>query len=404
MIIQMVMPQVSNTTAEVKLIAWLKKPGDAVRRGEPLMEVETDKATVEVESYADGYLRVARYPEGATVPLDAVIAILSTSPDEELEEEPIAAQGAALRPPGQEPSPASQPPSLSARRSRMDISPVARKLAEENNLDLASLHGSGPEGRITRADVEAALNARKVATSEGQAVVLPAQAAGFSPMRKAIAQRTALSKASIPHYYVSIDIDMQAALDLLATLKKLAVGRNGAAPTLTDLILWVCGHLLPEFPLLHGSWTDDGSQVNPEINIGVVVGLDEGLIVPVVRQADRLGLSALAETTRQLKQKARRGGLGSSELTGGTFTLSNLGMFGVSAFIAVINPPESAILALGATSKRAVVTPDERIVPRPVMTATLSVDHRMIDGILAARFLKALKERLEEPASLMFDL
>jgi pyruvate dehydrogenase E2 component (dihydrolipoamide acetyltransferase) len=395
----MVMPQVSITTAEVKLVSWLKKPGDPVKRGEPLVEVETDKATVEVESYADGYLRVAKYPDGATVPLDAVIAILTTTPDEKLEDRPVASAGAALRPPEPVSAPAPKPASGNANKGRLDITPVARKLAEDNRLDPASLHGSGPDGRILRADVEAALQARGSAGSEG-----PGAAAGYSSMRSAIAQRTTLSKASIPHYYVSIDIDMQAALDLVADLKKLAADRNIGVPTLTDVILLVCGRILPQFPLLHGSWTDKGPRVNPEINIGLVVGLDEGLIVPVVRQADRLGLSAVAETTRLLKQKARQGGLGSRELTGGTFTISNLGMFGVSSFIAVINPPESAILALGATAKRAVANASDQVVVRPVMTTTLSVDHRMIDGIVAARFLNALKEKLEAPVLLMFDL
>ena len=169
-------------------------------------------------------------------------------------------------------------------------------------------------------------------------------------------------------------------------------------------MIWVCGRILPGYPLLHGSWSDKGPQVNPEINIGMVVGLEEGLIVPIVHQVERMSLSALTEKTSALKQKARLGGLSSRELTGGTFTISNLGMFGINSFIAVINPPESAILALGATIKRAIVNVKDEVVVRPVMTATLSVDHRMIDGIVAAKFLNALKETLEEPSILLFDL
>ena len=397
------MPQVSITTAEVKLVSWLKKPGDAVRRGEPLVEVETDKATVEVESYVDGYLRLAKFPDGATVPLEAVIAILTTTPDEKLEEVPSAPAGTGAPQPAPAPVPGPKPAAGRASKGRLDVTPVARKLAEDNGLDLAWLRGSGPEGRIIRADVEAALQARQTAVPGIAAAAVPASPA-FASMRSAIAQRTALSKSTIPHYYVSIDIDMQAALGLVADLKKLGASRGLEAATLTDVILWVCGRVLRDFPLLHGSWTDAGPQVNPEINIGLVVGLDEGLIVPIVRQTDRLSLSAVAETTRQLKQKARQGGLASRELTGGTFTLSNLGMFGVSSFIAVINPPESAVLALGATAKRAVVDAGDQVVVRPVMTATLSVDHRMIDGILAAKFLNALREKLETPALLLFDL
>ena len=405
MIIPMVMPQVSITSAEVKLVSWLKKPGDPVKRGESVVEVETDKATVEVESYVDGYFRVANYPDGATVPLDAVIAILTTTPDEKIEDRPIEMAGAKVRPEAPAPAFEQQRTFGSLKKGRTDISPVARKLADDNNIDPATLQGSGPGGRIIRADVEAAIQTSgPVSGGEGKVTTAAAQAGSHSSMRNAIAQRTALSKASIPHYYVSIDIDMKAVLGLLADLKKIAPSRKVAPPTLTDVMIWVCGRILPGYPLLHGSWSDKGPQVNPEINIGMVVGLEEGLIVPIVHQVERMSLSALTEKTSALKQKARLGGLSSRELTGGTFTISNLGMFGINSFIAVINPPESAILALGATIKRAIVNVKDEVVVRPVMTATLSVDHRMIDGIVAAKFLNALKETLEEPSILLFDL
>lgn len=405
MITQMVMPQVSITSAEVKLISWLKKPGDFIKRGEPVVEVETDKATVEIESYVDGYLRVTNFPDGATVPLDSVIAVLTTTPDEKFFTPPVQTN---------ESKPVIETQVLDAQQAqsssrlnngRVDISPVARKLAEDNRIDLSGLQGSGPDGRIIRADVEVALQ-RKGLTGGGtsEPTVTSGQPPDFSSMRNAIAQRTVLSKASIPHYYVSIDIDMQAVLGLVSSQKKIALSQNTAHPTITDIIIWICGRILPAFPLLHGSWLDKGPIVNPEINIGMVVGLDEGLIVPIVHQVDCLSLSALVETTHSLKQKARQGGLSNRDLTGGTFTISNLGMFGINSFIAVINPPESAILALGATTKRAVVNENDQVIVRPILIATLSVDHRMIDGILAARFLKALKETLEEPSLLLFNL
>lgn len=404
MITRMVMPEVSLTTAEVKLVSWLKQPGDPVRRGEPLIEVETDKATVEVEAFVDGFLRATKYPDGATVPVGSVIAILTTTPDEAIvDERPAPAPGApspdeaaaGLEPVRQTPVPT---------RGRLDVSPVARRLAEDSRLDLASLQGSGPGGRITRADVEAALQAGNSPTAEAQAGRRSADhtPAAYS-MRSAIAQRTSLSKASIPHYYVSIEIDMQAVLAELDPGKVGTVSHQAERPTLTDVVVWACGQVLPDYPSLHGTWTDAGPRNLPEINIGLVVGLDEGLMVPVVHDVDRLSLPALASTTRALKQKARQGGLSTRELTGGTFTVSNLGMFGVTSFIAVINPPESAILALGATLKRAVVVADDQVVVRPVMTATLSVDHRMVDGIVAAGFLNALKERLEGFSSTAID-
>jgi pyruvate dehydrogenase E2 component (dihydrolipoamide acetyltransferase) len=401
----MVMPQVSITSAEVKLLSWFKKPGDLVKRGEPVLEVETDKATVEIESYVDGYLRVTNYPEGAVVPLDAVIAVLTTLPDEKIEDWSIVVKEAKLA--IETPTPVVEQSLILGRpmRGRLDISPIARKMAEDNNIDLSSIHGTGPEGRIIRSDIELALQILGTASGGAEKPAPPANPSpDFSPMRNAIAQRTVLSKASIPHYYLSIDIDMQAVLGLVSGLKKISVGEKAIHPTLTDIIIWVCGRTLPAYPFLHGSWTERGPQVNPEINIGMVVGLNEGLIVPIIHQVDRLSLSALVEKTHLLKQKAKQGGLSNRELTGGTFTVSNLGMFGVNSFIAVINPPESAILALGATIKQAVVNENDQVVVRPIMNATLSVDHRMIDGILAAKFLNALKETLEQPSLLLFNL
>jgi pyruvate dehydrogenase E2 component (dihydrolipoamide acetyltransferase) len=397
----MVMPQVSITTAEVKLITWLKKPGEAIKRGEPLLEVETDKATVEVESYVDGYLRAQKYPNGSIVPVEAIIAIITTAPDESIVEEQASVATEKVESKPKSSQVVGTP--LTIKSGRIDVSPVARKMAESNNIDFSKLKGSGPGGRIVKEDIEAVIQ-----KGTKQPVQLSAPVIGkpetFSSMRNAIAQRTALSKATIPHYYVSIEIDMRAAINLIEDLKKIASSRKMDAPTVTDLILWACGKTLPQFPYLHGSWTEKGAVINPEINLGLVVGLEEGLMVPILHQADQKGLFALTDATRKLKQKARQGGLSSSELTGGTFTVSNLGMFGVSSFIAVINPPESAVLALGAIAKRPVVNEKDEIVVRPILNATLSVDHRMVDGIMAAKFLKALKEALENPSLLLQEL
>jgi pyruvate dehydrogenase E2 component (dihydrolipoamide acetyltransferase) len=401
------MPEVSNTSTEVKLISWLKRPGDPVKRGDPLVEVETDKATVEVESYVDGYFRAANYADGDTVSLDAVIAIITTTLDEKIDNPPAEQpKSEAVNKVAQQ-GKTEQQVVQKVKTGKVDITPVAKKLAADNHIDITTLSGSGPEGRIIRDDVEAALKSRKPASSrEIKTSVLPSSVvltATLSSMRNAIAQRTAFSKATIPHYYVAIDIDMKSVMDLLGDLKKVSAKRNAEAPTITDIIIWVCGKILPKFLLLCGSWTEKGPIINPEINIGIVVGLDEGLMVPIVHNVNQMSLSALPKVTKALKEKARLGGLNSHELTGGTFTVSNLGMYGIDSFIAVINPPESAILALGAIIKRAVVNDNDEIVVRPVMTATLSVDHRMIDGILAAKFLRKLKETLEEPSVLLFD-
>jgi len=405
MITQMVLPQVSITSAEVKLLSWLKKPGDSVKRGEPVVEVETEKANVEIESYVDGYFRVANFPEGASVPIDAVIAILSTTLNENIEDLPIIAEGS--KPNLETPAPSNKPILASGigKNDRIDISPVAKKLAEEKHIDIYTITGSGPGGRIVRSDVEEAIQSREMASGSEEKEGFPTIPASTpSAMRNAIAQRTTLSKATIPHYYVSIDIDMQVALALVGKLKKIAIERKIEAPTLTDVIIWASGQILPKYPLLHGSWSDKGPVINPDINIGIVVGLEDGLIVPVVHQVDTMNLLTLAEITRDLKQKAKEGGLSNLDLAGGTFTISNLGMFGINSFIAVINPPESAILALGATIKRTIVNNNDEIIIRPIMTATLSVDHRVVDGIMAAKFLNSFKETLEEPSLLLIDL
>ncbi len=403
MITKMVMPELSITSGEVKLIAWLKKPGDAVTRGEAILSVETDKATVEVESYVNGYFRVANFPDGAVVPLDAVIAILTTTPDESLEEQTQPAADGTHQPIVFLPAVDTSSLPSNRREGRLEITPVAKKIARDNDIDLSLLDGTGPSGRILRADVEAALRTR-VASYERQVPIIsgPVKEAHFSSARKAIAQRTALSKATIPHYYVSIDIDMLATLDLVNQLKNKPGEQGLTSPTLTDFIILACGKLLPSYPMLHGSWTDNGPEINPEINIGMVIGLEEGLIVPVLHNVDRMNLTEVTKTSRNLKLKAKQGGMTSHELMGGSFTISNLGMFGINSFIAVINPPESVILALGGVIKRAVPNENDEVVVRPIMTATLSVDHRMVDGILASKFLTDLREKLERPALLFF--
>jgi pyruvate dehydrogenase E2 component (dihydrolipoamide acetyltransferase) len=281
------------------------------------------------------------------------------------------------------------------KNDRIDISPVAKNLAEEKQIDIYTITGSGPGGRIVRSDVEKAIQSREMASGSEEKEGFPTIPASTP---------SAIRNASIPHYYVSIDIDMQVALALVSKLKKIAIERIIEAPTLTDVIIWASGQILPKYPALHGSWSDKGPVINPDINIGIVVGLEDGLIVPIIHQVDSMNLLTLAGKTHDLKHKAKSGGLSNLDLVGGTFTISNLGMFGINSFIAVINPPESAILALGATIKRAIINNKDEIIIRPVMTATLSVDHRVVDGIMAAKFLNSFKETLEEPSLLLIDL
>lgn len=393
MLTKVFMPEVSITTAEVTLVAWIATVGDRVTRGSPLFTVETDKATMDVEAFMDGYLREIYFQAGQVVPLEAAVALISTTPDE-----PLAPDAAIATP-----TPETVASDLQATEQKAEMtasptqveriiaSPIARQLALEHQVDLATLKGSGPGGRITSADVEAIIQSR-------QAVGAPTPGKPSSEittsMRKAIAQRTLISKTTIPHYYVSIDFDMSHVLDVLEQAKQVAETEGETIPTVTDVLIWACGQILPRHPYLNASWIDDEIRLHDEINIGMVVGVEGGLMVPVINQANTLSLSQVAALTSQLKAKTLAGTLTMSEIGRSTFTISNLGMFGVSNFIAVINPPESAILALAAIQKKLVVGDQDAITIQPLMTATLSADHRVVDGIAAAKFLKDLNETL----------
>jgi pyruvate dehydrogenase E2 component (dihydrolipoamide acetyltransferase) len=386
---KVVMPQVSITTAEVTLSCWLKKVGEKVTRGEPMLTVETDKATMDVEAYIDGYLRQTFFQDGDVVPIDAVIAIITSTPDEPLPEEVEQVQEAAAPRVEKATPPAPAAPARTpAAGGRIVASPIARKLAEEHGIELTTLIGSGPGGRIMREDVEAALQAREAAGAPAAPGLVS------SGMRKAIAERTVFSNTTLPHYYVSIDLDMSAALEYVAQAKQHTANADAVVPTITDLLIWACGQIIPHHPSVNASWKDGGIEYHKQVNIGLVVGLEEGLMVPVVHNASALSISQIAGLTAKLKQKAAQGTLSMSELTGGTFTISNLGMFGISSFIAVINPPESVILALASIQKRVVVTEEGSMAIKPIMTANLSSDHRIVDGIKAAKFLNELRQVL----------
>ncbi len=395
MITKFAMPQVSVTSAEVKLVHWLKKVGDPVRKGDPLAEVETEKATIEVESYVDGFLRKVFFEDYAVVPVGDPIAIITTRADEDFAEQaaPTAAVATVAKPQAATEK-ATAAASQSVAGGRISISPAAKKLAEEMNIDHSKIKGSGSEGRITIQDVEAAGKQPAATTPTGVGTLEK-----ISTMRLAIAQKTGLSKATIPHYYVTMDLEMDGVLRLIEGLKKNGGPKKVEPPTVTDVIVWACGQVLPQFPLLNASWEEGGARKHPDVNVGLVMSMDEGLMVPVVHKAQMLSIFEISAKTKQLKQKARSNTLSDTELVGSTFSVSNLGMFGVDAFIAVINPPESAILALGAIVKRPVVDEAGKIVVRSLMTGTLSVDHRLIDGIVAAKFMSALKATLADPQS-----
>jgi pyruvate dehydrogenase E2 component (dihydrolipoamide acetyltransferase) len=414
------MPQAGQSMTEGKIVRWLVKEGARVRRGDPLLEIETDKANMEVEAPADGVLRKLLRGEGEVVPVLAPVGIIAGA-DEPLDlaalspagPPPTAAKTAPV-PPAAPPGPARDAPAAgSGPRARVAASPLARRLASGHQIDLKRLPGTGPRGRIIRRDVEAALRAREPAGAGGRlpsaeeaALPLFAPREEYPPpsprpparvalegMRKAIATALKRSKAMAPHFYATAEIDLTAAL-----LARKAKEREGVQLSVNDLLLKAVALALADEPRVNCRVEDEAIDYPSDINIGIAVGLEEGLVVPVLLRAQTRSLAEIASESRRIIGLAREGKLvGAGQ---GTFTISNLGMFGVKCFTAVINPPEGAILAVGAAVERAVPRAGG-FIPRKILEVTLSADHRAIDGLLAARFLLRLRRFLEEPARIL---
>ena len=438
--IDVTMPKLSDTMEEGKILKWLKHPGDRVAIGEIIAEVETDKANMELEAYDEGTLAEVRVPEGESAPVGAVIAILA-APEEGAAARPAAgaakaAPTAKVAPTAKEaPAPpvAKAPPAPAraaapkaepgreafrptvVRRpepveSRDDAvspkaSPLARRIAREHGLDLARVTGTGPGGRIVQKDIEAALAARGGAApaapkpaASGEHRPAAARRVELSRIRRTTAKRMGESKREVPHFYASTEI----AMDDAARLKEALVALEGEYDglTYTHVVLKAVGLALTRVPELNASYDGDAMVLHEAVNVGVATAVDDGLVVPVVRHCDREPLAAIVRQARGLLERARSGRFASDDLTGGTFTLSNLGMLPVTEFAAVINPPQAAILAVGAIRETPVVRAGQ-VVPGRMMTVTVSCDHRIIDGVLAGRFLRELKTLLENPLALV---
>jgi len=395
------MPALGVAQEKGTLLNWLKPEGQSVTKGEPLMEVETDKATVEIEAPASGILTNVTAFAGDEIPVGNKIAVI-LAPGEvatpaALHQHPLPGplpQGEGTdegRPGTSTPTPPAEPAaSTTSDGGRVLASPAAKRIAREKGIDLAMLHGSGPEGSILAEDV---LRAAPEETSpqvepSGAKEVVP-----LSPMRRIVGQRMTQSKQTAPHFYVSMDIDMTKVSRLRAEWKDR--GEN-SVPSINDFILHTCARALKDFPSLNSTYTEQQIMMHADINIGTAVALEEGLVVPVIRNADRLSLAELARQSRELIDKAQKKKLFPLDYEGGTFTVSNLGMFGADSFIAIINPPQCAILAVGRVAPR-VVAQGDAITIRSLMTATLSADHRVVDGAVAARFLQEVRRLLERP-------
>lgn len=414
------MPKMGDGMEEGTITAWLKKEGDMVTSGEAIAEVETDKANVEIAAYETGVLTKILVQVGETVPVNAPIAIIGggSAPAANGKGAKAAADAkpvpvvVAKVPAIVEPTPEPGSESAGPQSEHVKASPLARKVAADLGIDIAQVTGSGPNGRIVERDVREfhkrmatapaapAVGAPPTAKPPTAAPALAGQDTKPSKMREAIAKRTVLSKNTIPHFYVTMIVEMDRAQKLL---KELNADPTVGKVTVNDLIVKACAIGLGKVPEVNSTWTPDNIiRRYAEAHIGIAVGIDDGLIIPVVRDCHTKTLRQISADAKALIGKARNGQLTPADYSGGTFSVSNLGMMGADEFIAIVNPPEAAILAIGGIVRTPVVKPEsDDLVIRSLMKITLSADHRLLDGVVAAKFLQEVKKTLEAPFSLL---
>ncbi|MGZ4200478.1 MAG: dihydrolipoamide acetyltransferase family protein [Thermoleophilaceae bacterium] len=419
------MPRLSDSMEEGTVLKWLVEVGGEVKRGEPLVEIETDKANMTYESDSDGVLIEVLAQEGETLPIGQVIARVGAAGDEIAdrgspiaEEEPAPVAAAEPEPPSTE----HRAPSTESGNGRVKASPVARRMARELGVELARLEGSGPGGRIVKADVEAAAQGGGVQVEERPAEPEPARAEvvpetrdprpetpaaadgakgqttiqELTRLQRTVSRRMAESKATAPDFQLQMEIDMSLAVELRERLKQV----TDPAPSFNDMVVKAAALALREVPRANGAYRDGQWELYSRVNVGVAVAAQEALVVPTVFDADQKSLGQIAKEARELIGKVRDGTITPPELSGGTFSVSNLGMYGIENFTAIINPPQAAILAVGALKKKAVVDESGRIVARDMMGVTLVCDHRILYGADAAEFLARIRQLLEQPLSL----
>lgn len=412
------MPSLGFDMTEGKISRWIKQEGDAVKKGEVIGEIETEKATVELEATSAGVLKKILIAAGATVPVNTTIAIIGSA-DEKIETPARSEIKPSIDVPSGQAAAAISTPTVEQKEDgRIKASPVARNMASEAGIDLILIKGTGPGGRITERDVKAMIDSRVKQVSAPQSAPAPATvgvppvapstlSAGtsnrtgetsLSKMRQTIAQRMTLSKTTVPHFYVTIEINMSEAMRLREQLNAMAT--DAEKVSVNDLIVSATARTLLKFPNLNASFRGDKLEIHSEINMGIAVSVEEGLLTPTLHDADKKSVKEIAIESKGLSERARANKLKPGDLGPSTFTISNLGMFGVDEFSAIINPPEAAILAIGAVSKQAIVV-DDQIKIAQMMKATISADHRVSDGAHAARFMLELKKILENPVNLL---
>jgi pyruvate dehydrogenase E2 component (dihydrolipoyllysine-residue acetyltransferase) len=411
-----VMPALGFDMTSGAIARWLKKEGETVNQGEAIAEVDTEKATVEIQAFATGTLQKILVQPGQNVPVGTTIGVIAGAGEPAPTAQPAQAAGAkqpAGPPATVQASPATTPAPQPMRANVVapagppsastwvKASPVARRMAEAEGVSLADIAGSGPAGRIVEKDIRAFLDQRGKArsgVSAPSAAPKPGEAIGLSRIRQTIARRMAESKSTVPHFYVTFDINMTNAMQLREQLNNLTP--ENEKPSVNDIVVAAVARTLSKWRVFNASYRGDKLEQHPNINIGIAVARDDGLITAVLHDVDTKSLKELARDSRALIERTRVNKMRSEDLSGSTFTVSNLGMFGVEEFSAIINPPEAAILAVAAVRKTPVVDGNEVRVAQ-MMKATISVDHRVADGAQAARFMQDFKLLLENPVGLL---
>jgi pyruvate dehydrogenase E2 component (dihydrolipoamide acetyltransferase) len=398
---EIVMPRLSDSMEEGTVLKWMKQVGDEVAVGDELVEIETDKANMAYESDVAGTLTEVLAEEGDTLPIGAPIAVVGDAEGSTVAAAGPATAGDPPLPPVAKASSATVPPTVSPAGSadRVKASPLARRVAKDNGIDLSGLKGSGPGGRIVKADVEsAAISVAAPQTTETETAKGTTTYQDLTRLQQVVSRRMSESKATAPHFYLQAEIDMSAAVEARSRLKTLTP-EGEVVPSFNDMIVKACALALKEFPLANGAYRDGRFELYSRVNVGVAVAAQDALVVPTVFDADKKGLREIATDARRLAGKVRDGSITPPELSGGTFTVSNLGMYGVSNFSAVINTPQAAILAVGAITEKPVVR-DGQITTAHLLGVTLACDHRILYGAPAAEFLARIRSLLEEPLSL----
>lgn len=399
------MPKLSDTMEEGVILKWLRKEGEKIKQGDILVEIQSDKADMELEAYDTGVVRKIFVPEGGKAPIGGLIAVIG-GPDEDISAV-LSGAPAVSSPKAADHSRQTAPPIAPTSQTTViaqpsdgkgKASPLARRLAKEYNVDLSGISGTGPQGRVIKRDLEALLSGKASAAPAVTRPIIPgtAEDVELSPIRKTIAKRMAESKTTAPHFYVTVEVDMDPAMtfrDQINNVKEIKL-------SFTDILIKATSEALMKHPQVNATYLGDKMRQYHYTHIGVAVAMEEGLVTPIVRNCEQKRLDQINAELRDLVERARTRKLKPDEYLGATFTISNLGMFGVDEFAAIVNPPEGAILAVGGIVEKPVVQ-NGQIVIGHTMKVTLSCDHRIIDGAVAARFMQDLKKILENPASLV---